>query len=65
MGLFELPTDHVPEGGFKLVPCVATDDGGELDVHVEERFLTPKHVRNDNLVFNIEGYGRFRLWLVP
>ena len=63
MGLFALPTERIPEGGFKLVPCVATDEAGELEVQVEAQFLGPAYVHGGNLDFNIEGYGRFRLWL--
>jgi hypothetical protein len=63
VGLFALPTDHVPEGGFQLVACTAQDDAGTLEVYVEERFLGGAYVHNGNLLFNLEGYGRFRLWL--
>ena len=31
-------------------------------MQVEEQFLTPTCVHNNNLVLNIEGYGRYRLW---
>ena len=65
MGLFALPTDDVPAGGRPLVACTAVDDDGALEVHVEAQFLTPRYVHDDNLVFNVEGYGRFRLWLEP
>jgi hypothetical protein len=63
VGLLELPTENVPQGGFALVPCACSAEDGELEVYVEERFLAPPYLRGDNLIFNIEGYGRFRLWL--
>ncbi len=61
MGLFELPQDEVPPGGWALVCCPC--DEADLHIEVEERFLRPDYVRDGNLVFNIEGYGRFRLWV--
>ena len=64
MGLFALPTDDVPAGGFRMVPCVCAGEDADLEVQVDERFLTPKYIHDHNLVFNIEGYGRFRLWLL-
>lgn len=61
MGLFELPQDEVPPGGYTLVSCPCED--ADLHIEVEERFLGPDYVRDKNLIFNVEGYGRFRLWL--
>jgi hypothetical protein len=61
VGLPELPKDDVPPGGFSLVACACED--ADLEVWVEEKFLGPDYVHDGNLVFNIEGYGRFRLWL--
>ena len=65
MGLFEVPADGVPEGGFRFRRFVCEDAPGPLTVFVDERFLTPTYVTRHNLVFNLEGYGRFRLWFDP
>lgn len=62
MGLSELPQDEVPPGGFGLVACSCED--ADLEIWVEPRFLSADYVHDGNLIFNIEGYGRFRLWLV-
>ena len=63
MGHLALPTDDVPPGGFSLVRCVCLGEDADLEVHVDQQFLSPRYVHDNNLVFNIEGYGRFRLWL--
>jgi hypothetical protein len=60
VGLPELPTDEVPPGGFRLVACPCED--ADIEVHVEEKFLGADWVHDGNLIFNVEGYGRFRLW---
>ncbi|MBI5547085.1 MAG: hypothetical protein HY901_24660 [Deltaproteobacteria bacterium] len=63
MGLFELPQDEVPPGGFRLLRCQGEGEDADLEIWIEERFLASDWVREKNLVFNVEGYGRFRLWL--
>jgi hypothetical protein len=62
VGLAELPTDDVPPGGFHLEVCACED--ADIEIAVDPQFLSADYVHDDNLVFNIEGYGRFRLWMV-
>jgi len=61
VGLPELPKDEVPPGGFQLEVCACED--ADIEISVEPRFLGPEYVHDGNLIFNIEGYGRFRLWV--
>jgi len=60
VGLPELPKDEVPEGGFQLEVCACED--ADIEITVESKFLTSEYVHDENLIFNIEGWGRFRLW---
>jgi hypothetical protein len=62
VGLPELPKDEVPTGGYQLVECACEDP--DIGIWVEQKFLTPEYVHERNLIFNIEGYGRFRLWML-
>jgi hypothetical protein len=57
VGLFESPEGNAAE----LVP-VACDDA-DIALQVDPRLLTPEHVHDGTLIFNVEGYGRFRLHL--
>ena len=61
MGLSELPKDEVPPGGFVLVACPCEEP--DIAVWVEERLLASDWIQGGNLIFNVEGYGRFRLWV--
>jgi len=76
VGLFELPKNEVPPdpywaatcrndlappGGYDLVECASEDP--DIEVWVARKFLSPEYVREGSLVFNIEGHGRFRLWI--
>ncbi|MDY0062330.1 MAG: hypothetical protein RBU45_21135 [Myxococcota bacterium] len=61
MGLSALPLEQVPEGGFELVECLCAEP--DLRIWIERRFLSPPYVRDGCLIFTIEGFGRFRLWL--
>ena len=72
MGLPELPKqrhplDPVPEGGVWAPPPMARleDAEGQLEIEVEGRLLLPEsgYVLDGELVFNVEGWGRFRLRL--
>ncbi len=62
MGLLELPKDEVPPGGYQLEVCACDDP--DIEIAVEPKFLTSEYVHDGNLIFNIEGYGRFRLWVL-
>jgi hypothetical protein len=62
VGLPELPEDEVPPGGFRLEVCACED--ADIEVMVDRNLLSSDYVHDENLVFNIEGYGRFRLWMV-
>ena len=48
-----------PEGVGSLAQLEASDDEGELTVHVEEKFLAPPYLKKGRLLVGIEGYGRF------
>lgn len=55
MGLADIPLEE--ERG--LVPFRCMDP--PLEVRVHPRYLEPPWLRNRQLVFALEGYGRFRL----
>jgi len=70
VGLPELPKeghplDPVPEGGVWAPPPMVplADAEGELSIEIEERLLRPEtgYLRDGELIFNVEGWGRFRL----
>jgi hypothetical protein len=62
VGLLELPQDEVTPDGLQLEVCACED--ADIEIAVDRQFLSPAYVHDDNLVFNVEGYGRFRLWMV-
>ena len=41
--------------------CACED--ADIEISVERKFLSPAYIHGGNLVFNMEGYGRFRLWM--
>ena len=72
MGLPELPKeghplDPVPAGGVWAPPPMVRleNPDGDVEIHVEERLLRPEtgYVLDGDLIFNVEGWGRFRLRL--
>lgn len=72
MGLPELPKerhplDPVPEGGVWAPPPMVRleNPDGDVEIAVEERLLSAEagYVHDGELVFNLEGWGRFRLRL--
>ena len=62
--LLELP---VPEGGVWAPPPMVRleNPDGDVEIQVEERLLRPEsgYLLEGELIFNVEGWGRFRLRL--
>lgn len=50
-----------PEKPHDLVAFVHTDEQGTIEIFIERSLLAPPHLKNGELLLNVEGYGRFRL----
>ena len=42
-----------------VVTLTASDEEGNLKVHVDERFLALPYLKKGRLLVGVEGYGRF------
>jgi hypothetical protein len=58
VGLLEKPAESGELVAF------AVEGEAALEVHVDPRYLVPPYVKKGELLFHVEGYGRFRLGLV-
>ncbi len=63
MGLFEIPKPDDPAAEIQLLSCVSED--AEIRIAIDPELLRPEYVRDGCLIFNLEGYGRFRLEIAP
>lgn len=59
MGLFEPQDDE----SVRLTELVCGGDDAGLRVFVDERLLGVPYLRDGCLLFNVEGFGRFRLYV--